>query len=397
MRVVRWRGSPLQKRHNRVFGPREAGANPALSRNCNRGAKGYRPLKQFRKAARSVDPKARRPESDGFRPCLRETGVGPLRRGNSGNGDVKKCRGGTHVTRARRAAGTIFLALVALFVWAQPQGVYARGTAVEQQATLNALLYLHTQQSAANGSLDSSVAETGEFVVSAAIDGYDPNTLGNGGPTAMQYLASQTAKASVDAGDASWLIQAAVAAGDNPKDFGGVNLISSLQSLYSSTPGSSTNGEYNNSYDYGDAFGQSLAILALETAHSPVPAAALSYLETNQNSDGGWDFPVNDSDASGSDSNSTAMVLMALDGAHIHTFDAKAVAFQATLQQPDGGFAYQPLSPSDPDSDALVAQSFDCGRSTSDGQTVDQGRQHSGQQHACSADSERRLHRIRRR
>jgi hypothetical protein len=247
------------------------------------------------------------------------------------------------------------LALVALVLMAQPpQSVHASGpTAAESQATLKALLYVHTQQSATDGSVGSSVAETAQFVVAGAIDGYDPNTLSNGGPTAVQYLAGQVAKASSDAGDAGWLIQAAVAAGDDPTNFGGANLITSLASLYNSTT-----GEYFNGFDSGDAFGQSLAILGLETAHRSVPAAALTYLATHQNSDGGWDFPVSDNDAFGSDSNSTAMVLMALDGAGDPSHDAKALSFLASVQQPDGGFAYQSGSPTDPDSDALAAQAL---------------------------------------
>jgi len=254
----------------------------------------------------------------------------------------------------------MLLALVALLVLGQPpQGVHASGsTSAESHATLNALLYLHTQQSAADGSVAGSVAETAEFVVAAAIDGYDPNTLGNGGPTAVQYLAGQVAKASSGAGDAGWLIQAAVAAGADPTNFGGVNVITALNSLYDSTTGEYNDGSFNGVANNGDAFGQSLAILALETAQLPVPSNALDYLRNHQNSDGGWDYPVNDKDAFGSDSNSTAMVLMALDGANKHGHDAKALSFLATVQQPDGGFAYQSGSPTDPDSDALVAQAL---------------------------------------
>jgi hypothetical protein len=257
------------------------------------------------------------------------------------------------------------LALVALVLLAQPpQSVHASGTTpAESEATLKALLYVHTQQSATDGSVGSSVAETAQFVVAAAIDGYDPNTLSNGGPTAMQYLESQAATAVATAGGAGWLIQAAVAAGDNPNSFGGVNLLTSLASLYDSSTGEYSDGSSGSTPVNGDAFGQSLAILGLETANQIPPPAALDYLGNNQNSDGGWDYPVNDSDADGSDSNSTAMVLMALDGGGIHSYDAKALAYLATVQQTDGGFAFQtpcyPTSPcSDPDSDALVAQAL---------------------------------------
>jgi hypothetical protein len=66
-------------------------------------------------------------------------------------------------------------------------------------------------------------------------------------------------------------------------------------------------------------------------------------------------------DPSGSDTNSTSMVLMALDAAGDHACDATAVAWLATQEESDGGFQYQagPLSlGSDPDSTALVVQAI---------------------------------------
>jgi hypothetical protein len=268
----------------------------------------------------------------------------------------QKGRGGSEVTRAKRAAGTILLALVALVLLAQPpQGVHASGpTPAESQATLKALLYVHTQQSATDGSVGSSVAQTAQFVVAAAIDGYDPNTLSNGGPTAMQYLANGAGQPGLNAGQVGWLIQAALAAGDDPTKFGGVNLLTSLKTHYAA-----------GLYDSGDAFTQSLAILALESDHQSVPAAALADLQASQDSDGGWNFLASKDNPAGfgSDTNSTAMVLMALDGAVDHTHDLSALAWLATQQQSDGGFAFQtpcyPTPPcSDPDSDALVAQAL---------------------------------------
>jgi len=84
-----------------------------------------------------------------------------------------------------------------------------------------------------------------------------------------------------------------------------------------------------------------------------------------QDGDGGWDYEAVKNDISNvydtSDTNSTSMVLMALDAAGDHTDDASALKWLATQQDTDGGFQYQagPYSVgSDPDSTALVVQAI---------------------------------------
>jgi sugar phosphate isomerase/epimerase len=244
--------------------------------------------------------------------------------------------------------------------------VYAAGftPATEAHTTLSALLYLQSQQSATDGSIPSSPGSFGPselYAIGAAAAGYDPNVLAHGGPSVIDYLAANAASAcrlvtdpSAAAGACGELIEAVVAAGRNPVSFAGLDLVSRLSAYWNATTGA---------FGDGQAFTQALAIQGLVAAAAPVPAGALSFLHHAQDSDGGWDYlDIRDDPNAGtnfdtSDTNSTAMVLMALDAAGDHTRDASALAWLHTQQQPDGGFPYSG-SPSDPDSTALVLQAI---------------------------------------
>ncbi len=161
----------------------------------------------------------------------------------------------------------------------------------------------------------------------------------------MTYLAAHAASACATAGGCGELIQAVVAAGLNPAAFGGVDLLTTLNGFYDSATGV---------FGDGEAFTQSLAVQGLVAARQPVPPAALGHLVAAQDSDGGWDFsssrttPAFDT----SDTNSTAMVLMALDAAGMHSRDASALAWLHTQQDgrrwfplPGRGSAPTPIPP----------------------------------------------------
>jgi hypothetical protein len=220
-----------------------------------------------------------------------------------------------------------------------------------------AIAYLQTQQSASNGSIPlgpdtDSVSE--EYAIGAAAAGYDPKALRNGsGPSVMAYLRTQAASACATAGGCGLLIQAVVAAHLNPSSFGGVNLLTTLKGMYKA-------GVYGD----GEAFTESLAIQGLAAAGQTVPTAAIHHLVAAQDSDGGWDYRLIKDDPNGStnfdtsDTNSTAMVLMALNAAGTSSRNASALAWLHTQQDGDGGFPYQAGAGTDPDSTALVLQAL---------------------------------------
>ena len=227
----------------------------------------------------------------------------------------------------------------------------------EAHATTASLLYLQTQQSSANGSIpegSSTDAVSEQYAIGAAAAGYDPKALRHGtGPSVMTYLSTQAASACATAGGCGLLIQAVVAAHLNPNSFGGVNLVTTLKAMY-------TSGVYGD----GEAFTESLAIQGLVAAGQTIPSAAVHHLVAAQDSDGGWDYLlIKDDPNSGtnfdtSDTNSTAMVLMALNAAGAHGRNASGLAWLHTQQDSDGGFPYQAGAGSDPDSTALVLQAL---------------------------------------
>jgi hypothetical protein len=226
----------------------------------------------------------------------------------------------------------------------------------------HAIEYLQTQQSSSDGSIpegSSTVSVSSQYAIGAAAAGYDPKVLRNGsGPSVMTYLTAHAAAACATAGGCGLLIQAVVAARLNPNSFGGVNLITTLNGMYHSNTGV---------YGDGEAFTESLAVQGLVAAGKTVPAAAIHHLAAAQDSDGGWDFLLIKDDPNGatnfdtSDTNSTAMVLMALNATATRGRNATALAWLRTQQDSDGGFPYQAGAGTDPDSTALVLQALIAG------------------------------------
>ncbi|MFI5284947.1 MAG: hypothetical protein ACHQ4F_01370 [Candidatus Dormibacteria bacterium] len=259
--------------------------------------------------------------------------------------------------RTRRVAALATTGATGAALLAFAIGTSSAATQVDPAS--RAIEYLQGQQSGSDGSIPvgaSTATVSEEYAIGAAAAGYDPNALRHGsGPSVMAYLAAHAAGACTSAGACGELLQAVAAAGLNPASFGGVDLLTTLNGFYSAGSGVFGNGE---------AFTQALAIQGLVAAHHAVPAAALRHLVAAQDSDGGWDYLLIKDDPNGptnfdtSDTNSTAMVLMALDAAGMHSRDRSALAWLHTQQDSDGGFPYQAGSGGDPDSTALVLQAL---------------------------------------
>jgi hypothetical protein len=260
---------------------------------------------------------------------------------------------------SRRCTGVV-AAFGLIAAWAAvgvPAGATARASTTP---TTRALLYLRSQQGASGAIAgpSGSYADSELYAIGAAAGGYDPKSLAaSSGNSVMDYLAAGAAKACTTSnpGGCGELIQAVVAAGDAPQSFGGEDLLTTLSAAYDPTT-----GEYGD----GEAFTQALAIQGLAAAGAQVPPSAVQFLVATQDGDGGWDYedvandPKAATDFDTSDTNSTSMVLMALDAAGDHTRDASALAWLATQQDADGGFPYQSGDGSDPDSTALVVQAI---------------------------------------
>jgi hypothetical protein len=109
-----------------------------------------------------------------------------------------------------------------------------------------------------------------------------------------------------------------------------------------------SNGEYGT-----DIFSDALAILGLRSAGQAVADDVVTFLKSQQKSDGGWS--ADNADQYGEDSNTTALVIQALLSAGVSPSDAAITGGFTYLQSvfSQGGFGDAPgLSP-DPNSDEL--------------------------------------------
>jgi hypothetical protein len=134
------------------------------------------------------------------------------------------------------------------------------------------------------------------------------------------------------AGAAAKLALAAEVRGDNPANFGKVNLIARLGKLLTKS------GRYSDHSAFGDfsnAFSQSLAIIALHR-DGGVPAKAVSFLISSECKNGG--FPLNFAQKTCvSDTDATALVAQALLAVGQRAAAVRGLNWLVSVQQHNGG------------------------------------------------------------
>ncbi len=220
-----------------------------------------------------------------------------------------------------------------------------------------AIAWLQSQQQPDGGFLGfsgkSDPSTTTDIVVALAATGDDPTTIANGGPSAVDYLRSQTATYASTTGGAAKLTLAVVAAGLDPRDFGGKNLVRDILRKQDPSDGLFDPQLYVHAY----------SMLALSAAGQTVPASAVVALEQHQAVDGGWAF-TGETAAGKSDSNTTAVAIEALvaSGHRSSVTISKGKAYLASLKDPNGLYASQPVTGGplvgDANSTALVVQAM---------------------------------------
>jgi hypothetical protein len=203
--------------------------------------------------------------------------------------------------------------------------------------TTAALDYLKSQQNADGGfgsgfSPDSTVGSTADVLLAIVAAGGDPASFDQDGNTPLTYLAANAASAATS-GDLAKLILAAIAAGENPRQLGGVDSVAKLENTIGA------DGKIGTETD--TFVGHALAILALKSAQRPIPAAAVEYTRNAQQEDGSWAW--DGSAGTAGDTNSTAFAVQALVAAEGSGSDAvtQALAYYAAIQNDDGGWPYQ--------------------------------------------------------
>jgi hypothetical protein len=215
-----------------------------------------------------------------------------------------------------------------------------------------ALAWLRGQQQADGGfsngfSPGSDIGATADAVVAIASAGQSPSGWLTGGTSPLEFLAQHAAEAT-SPGLAAKVTLAAIATGEEPREFGGIDLTVAVAQAFDPAAESSL-------YD------RALALLALEAAEAPIPAEAVSGMTAARLPDGSFAFDASLVPGNG-DSNTTGLVVQALlvSGHGAETLPSFAY-FRAT-QNGDGGWTYQKPSPfgeaTDANSTALVVQAL---------------------------------------
>jgi hypothetical protein len=218
-----------------------------------------------------------------------------------------------------------------------------------QVDTAAALAYLGSQQNADGGfgsgfSPDSTIASTADTVLAIVAAGADPATFDQDGNTPRTYLGANALSAA-SGGDLSKLILVAVALGENPREFGGVDSVAKLESL------TGADGRIGSETD--TFVSHTLAVLALASAQRPIPDLSVAHIEAAQQEAGGWAW--DGSAATAADTNTTAFAVQALIAAgEAAGSDAVtlALAYYSEIQNDDGGWPYQNPSDFGTDTDA---------------------------------------------
>ena len=149
----------------------------------------------------------------------------------------------------------------------------------------DAIAWLHTQQ-LADGSFGSdlgSASVTADVVYVLALAGEDPGgpAWTKGGKSALDALAALTPDLSLseERGQAGKVARAVAAAGRDPRNFAGMDVIKVIEQAYNPTTGR---------YHPTQLFHHTLAVEALLRAGEPVPNAAVNALLAAQLPNGGW-------------------------------------------------------------------------------------------------------------
>jgi len=240
----------------------------------------------------------------------------------------------------KRRLTALAVAALATFASAMPISAFTP----QSTAASHALAWLHTLQGA-DGTVAGSASRTEDTVLGLVANGQAVSSFASAGKTPIDSLRSHIADEEKTAGNIGGLIMAVSAAGLSPTNFAARNLLQDLACTYDASTGA-----YNS-----QLFNDALAVLALPVGSAP--AKAVAFLKDRQLSDGGWEFSA----TWGSDSNTTAVVVLALASANGMTAVVKerVLAYFHLRQKVSGGFEYATGSPdSDPNSDAAVIQAL---------------------------------------
>ncbi|WP_110519123.1 prenyltransferase/squalene oxidase repeat-containing protein [Herpetosiphon llansteffanensis] len=203
-------------------------------------------------------------------------------------------------------------------------------------------------QAQADGSFPGfGLGETADAVYALKASGLKVDT------NVQSFVEKNASAIAAKPGIAAKFVLAELLLGYNPRSVGGVDLVAAVTGSYKAD-----SGMYG-----GDVTTHALALLALNAAGAPVENKALNTVAAVQIADGSWSFS-GDTSAGAGDTNTTALVIQALVavGQGKSETVSKAVAYLQTQQNSDGGFPYSKDSSygsaTDANSTALVIQAI---------------------------------------
>ena len=200
-------------------------------------------------------------------------------------------------------------------------------------AQRKALAWIRSQQQADGSFAGSGAGATIDAIFAIASMHTQPQIfVSTSGKTSLDYLYTQVPTYPAgSAAAAGKLLAGVVAAGGNPRSFGGFDLVVSTTVFYSAT-----SGQYGS-----NVWDQAWAMIGLAAAKQTIPATATQHLVQVHSTDGGWGYA--NFGSFGSDPDSTGLALMALAAGGEPVSSAAVVSGLAYLhdtQNRDGGFGY---------------------------------------------------------
>lgn len=199
----------------------------------------------------------------------------------------------------------------------------------------------------------SDLGTTAEVVLAVAAAGQDVSTWESAdGASPLDYVVYQVATGQVtDVGNVSKAVLVAVATGQDPRNFGGRDLIDQLLVGQDSATGM-----------FGDTlFKHAYAVLALRNAGAGVPETAVTAMTSQFTEDGAWAL-FGGTTPGTADTNTTALVMQALVAVGRPDAAAGALPYLRRMQNEGGGFPYQKPSAwgteTDANSTAVVLQAL---------------------------------------
>ncbi len=226
-----------------------------------------------------------------------------------------------------------------------------------------AIAYIATQQRP-NGSIPafSPIGSTSDAVLAFVAGGVGEGEVGE----ALGYLRRRVVHGKADGvGLQAKIVSAVVAAGGDPRAFGGMDLVQAIVDSLGA----------NGRFDHASVFDDALAVIALVAAGEPVPEVAIQWLVDAQCVDGGWQYnrPASTTDDEhchstsrptkdffDSDTNTTSYVVQAIEAAGGATFTADPFAFfDAIRDEKRHGWGYTwGFETTDANSTALAIQAY---------------------------------------